>query len=249
MSTDAPHHGQAAAAGKPTTGRNTAETIAAPTEIKTVVASGSSPRLMVAFHPAWHAAANSTAAKTNGSIARIILGVCGRPSGDRHPRRRYRARSIAERRARPDLRRGALVLFGAGDLGAEDMGRAPAPMGVVEHGARERHHIGLALGDDRLGLQGVAISPTVRVAMPASRLTFSANCTFVLATKVGRVSALMPPEEMQTKSSPAAFNAVAKLAASSGVNPPSTQSLPVMRAPSGMPRGMPARTARAISSG
>src|SRR6516164_10303092 len=88
MSTDAPHHGQAAAAGKPTTGRNTAETIAAPTEIKTVVASGSSPRLMVAFHPAWHAAANSTAAKTNGSIARIILGVCGArpaiviPAGD-----------------------------------------------------------------------------------------------------------------------------------------------------------------------
>src|SRR5262244_3811801 len=109
MSTEAPHLGQAAAAGKPTTGRNTAETIAAPIEINTVVASGSSPRLIVAFHPAWHAAANSTAAKTNGSIARAILGVCGRP---------------------------------------------PAPMGVVEHGARERHHIGLALGDDRLGLLG-----------------------------------------------------------------------------------------------
>src|SRR6266487_5211312 len=85
MSTDAPHHGQAAAAGKPTTGRNTAETIAAPIEIKTVVASGSRPRLMVAFHPAWQAAANSTAAKTNGSIARIILGVSARPSGDRYP--------------------------------------------------------------------------------------------------------------------------------------------------------------------
>src|SRR5215510_16247430 len=93
MSTDAPHHGHAAAAGKPTTGRNTAETIAAPTEIKTVVASGSSPRLMVAFHPAWQAAANSTAAKTNGSIARIILGVCGRPSGAHHPRRRCGARA------------------------------------------------------------------------------------------------------------------------------------------------------------
>src|SRR6266700_5104215 len=112
MSTDAPHHGQAAAAGKSTTGRNTAETIAAPIEINTVVASGSRPRLMVAFHPAWQAAANSTAAKTNGSIARIILGVCGRPSGDRYPAGDT-ARSIAERRPRPDLRRGALVLFGA----------------------------------------------------------------------------------------------------------------------------------------
>src|SRR5215475_5892702 len=66
---------------------------------------------------------------------------------------------------------------------------------------------------------GAAISPTVRVAMPASRLTFSANWTLVLATRVGRASALMPPEEMQTKSSPAAFSALAKLAASSGVNP------------------------------
>src|SRR6516162_9539652 len=159
MSTDAPHHGQAAAAGKPTTGRNAAETIAAPIEIKTVVASGSSPRLMVAFHPAWQAAANSTAAKTNGSIARMIRGVCGRRSGDRYPRRRYGTRSIAERRPRPDLRRGALVLFGAGDLGAEDMRRPPAPMGVVEHGTRECHHIGLALGDDPLGLLGRGDQP------------------------------------------------------------------------------------------
>src|SRR5262245_56270991 len=85
MSTEAPHHGQAAAAGKPTTGRNTAEKIAAPIEISTVVANGASPRLMVAFHPAWHAAANSTAAKTNGSIARTILGGCGRAPDDRYP--------------------------------------------------------------------------------------------------------------------------------------------------------------------
>src|SRR6516162_11044486 len=76
--------GHAAPAGKPTTGRNTAETIAAPIEISTVVASGSSPRLMAAFQPAWHAAANSTAAKTSGSMARIILNVCGRSAGDRH---------------------------------------------------------------------------------------------------------------------------------------------------------------------
>src|SRR5262245_19828161 len=160
MSTEAPHHGQAAAAGKPTTGRNTAETIAAPIEINTVVANGSSPRLMVAFHPAWHAAANSTAAKTNGSIARTILGVCGRPPDDRYPMSAVRrVASIPERRSCPCLRRGALVLFGAGDLGAEDASRPPTPMGVVEHGARERHHIGLALGDDRLGLLGRGDQP------------------------------------------------------------------------------------------
>jgi hypothetical protein len=70
ISTEAPHHGHAAAAGKPTIGRNTAATIAAPIEISTVVASGSSPRLMVAFQPAWHAAANSTATKTSGSMAK-----------------------------------------------------------------------------------------------------------------------------------------------------------------------------------
>src|SRR5712691_7065509 len=47
---------------------NGAATSAAPIEISTVVASGSSPFLIAAFQPAWQAAANSTAAKTNGSI-------------------------------------------------------------------------------------------------------------------------------------------------------------------------------------
>src|SRR5712691_5687764 len=67
MRTDAAHHGQAVAAGMPTIGRHSAETIAAPIEISAVVASGSSPRLIVALQPAWQAAANSTAAKTKGS--------------------------------------------------------------------------------------------------------------------------------------------------------------------------------------
>ena len=39
---------------------------------------------------------------------------------------------------------------------------------------------------------------------------------------------------MQTKSRPAALSALAKVTASSGVSPPSIQSSPVMRAPSGM---------------
>src|SRR5437016_1378651 len=61
-------HGQAAGCGNPAIGTNASETIAAPTEMSTVVASGSSPRLIAAFQPAWQAAANSTAAKTKGSI-------------------------------------------------------------------------------------------------------------------------------------------------------------------------------------
>src|SRR5258708_24296649 len=72
ISTDAPHHGHAAPAGKPTSGKNAAATIAALIEINTVVASGSSPPLIVAFQPAWHAAANSTAANTRGSMARRL---------------------------------------------------------------------------------------------------------------------------------------------------------------------------------
>src|SRR5215468_6027017 len=62
------HQGQAAPAGHPATGSSRPETAAAPIEINTVVASGSSPRLMVAFQPAWQAAANRTAAKTTASI-------------------------------------------------------------------------------------------------------------------------------------------------------------------------------------
>lgn len=60
--------------------------------------------------------------------------------------------SVPERRSRPYLGRGALVLVGAGNLRAEHIRRPPAPMGVVEHGASERDHIGLPFGDDRLGL-------------------------------------------------------------------------------------------------
>src|SRR5437763_6193078 len=71
MRTDAPHHGHASGARGPTIGKNAPATTAAPTEIKTVVANGSSPPLIVAFQPAGQAAATNTAAKTIGSMGRI----------------------------------------------------------------------------------------------------------------------------------------------------------------------------------
>src|SRR6266498_2345204 len=84
MSTDATHNGHAARAGNPTSGKNTASTIAAPIEIKTVVASGSSPPLIVAFQPAWQAAASSTAAKTMNPWREEFQTVCGRSLPDLH---------------------------------------------------------------------------------------------------------------------------------------------------------------------
>ena len=81
MSTEAMHQGQAAAAGTPTTGSSAAATTAAPIEISTVVASGSRPRLMVAFQPAWQAAANRTAAKTKDSMNRGQQSVIGKNAG------------------------------------------------------------------------------------------------------------------------------------------------------------------------
>src|SRR5437660_8537815 len=72
MITEAITHGQAAGAGRPVNGANASATTAAPSEINTVVASGSSPRLIAAFQPAWQAAANSTAAKTNESMAGVF---------------------------------------------------------------------------------------------------------------------------------------------------------------------------------
>ena len=42
-----------------------------------------------------------------------------------------------------------------GDVGRQRLRRVPAPMRVVEEGARQRHHIGLAFGDDGFGLFGV----------------------------------------------------------------------------------------------
>src|SRR5258708_34412898 len=92
ISTEAAHHGHAATAGKPVTGRNASETRAAPIEISTVVANGSSPPLMVAFHPAWHAAANKTATKTNESMAKND-SACGSSALDGHGPSRFRGRS------------------------------------------------------------------------------------------------------------------------------------------------------------
>src|SRR5260370_42578726 len=108
ISTDAPHHGHAAPAGKPTSGRNAAATIAALVEINTVVASGSSPPLIVACQPAWQAAANRTAANTGGSTARRLRERRVRQSS-RLPSARVEL--IPDCRPRADARGGALVVL------------------------------------------------------------------------------------------------------------------------------------------
>jgi hypothetical protein len=111
--------GAAAAWPPPTSGKNTAATIAAPIEIKTVVASGSSPPLIVAFQPAWQAAASSTAAKTNESMARRIPDCLRASLPDLHAACEQ-ARTINPGTPLPPIPRlGALVLLWAGDLGAQ----------------------------------------------------------------------------------------------------------------------------------
>src|SRR2546423_8854155 len=72
MITEAITHGEAAGAGRPANGAGASATTAAPSEINSVVASGSSPRLIAGFQPAWQAAANSTAAKTIESMAGVF---------------------------------------------------------------------------------------------------------------------------------------------------------------------------------
>src|SRR5262249_43316011 len=60
--------GRAGAAGNPVNVSIASATTPAPAAISTVPAIGSNPCLMVAFHPAWAAAAQRTAAKTRESI-------------------------------------------------------------------------------------------------------------------------------------------------------------------------------------
>ena len=67
---EAAAQGQAGADGRPNTTTSGAATRPDPTAIRDVVVKGSSPNLMTAFHAAWQAAANSTAAKTMGSMRR-----------------------------------------------------------------------------------------------------------------------------------------------------------------------------------
>src|SRR5215470_156416 len=61
--------GRAGAAGNPVNVSIASATTPAPAAISTVAAIGSNPCLMVAFHPAWAAAAQRTAAKTRESIS------------------------------------------------------------------------------------------------------------------------------------------------------------------------------------
>src|SRR5215471_738600 len=68
IATEATIHGHAAAAGAPTSGTSGPAATAAPIEITTVAARGSSPFLTTAFQPAWQAAANSTAVNTKESM-------------------------------------------------------------------------------------------------------------------------------------------------------------------------------------
>src|SRR6266508_228929 len=93
ISTDAAHHGHAAPVGNPTTGNNAAATTAAPIEITTVIANGSSPPLMVSFHPAWQAAAISTTEKTKGSIAGNSGRLAALLAAD-HGRLRFTSRGL-----------------------------------------------------------------------------------------------------------------------------------------------------------
>src|ERR1019366_2989707 len=131
MITEAISQGQAAQAGRPTSGRNTSATMPEPIEISVVIESGSSPTLISAFQPAWQSAANSTLRKTRFST------------------------SAARGGRRPQLGAGARILHRPRHLGAERLGRVPAPMRIVEETARHRHHIGLALRHDRLGMFGL----------------------------------------------------------------------------------------------
>src|SRR5262249_34499209 len=143
--------------------------------------------------------------------SRIILGVCGRPSGGCYARQRYGARAQSRNDA-PAHTFGAARWYclGRATSAPGTCAPRPTPWGSSSMARASATISALPSAMIASACLGVAISPTVRVAIPASRFTLSANWTLVLATRVGRASALMPPEEMQTKSSPAAFSALAK---------------------------------------
>ena len=157
--------------------------------------------------------------------------------------------SIPERRSRPHLRRGALVLLGAGHLGAERMRRTPTPMGIVKHGACERDHVGLALGDDRLSLFGHGDQPDRARRDAGLALHLFGELDIGVGDQAGPRGGADPARGDADEVDPDRLQRASESSCIVGREPPSTQSLPVIRAPSGMLRGITARTACAISSG
>src|SRR5665213_1612260 len=134
MKAEAIIHGQAAAAGTPANGKQIMPTTAPPTAISAVVDNGSRPTLISAFQLAWQSAPNKTAMKTKFAMLPASGGRRGR---------------------RPELRADAQILWRPLDLGAERLCGMPAPMRIVEEGARQRHAVGFALRNDGLGLLGL----------------------------------------------------------------------------------------------
>src|SRR6476619_4344841 len=116
MTIEAISQGQEASSGQPANGMIGSANTAAPMAISTVVASGSSVLLMLAFQPAWQAAANSTARKTKGSIKPPFAGPgAARRSSQRAFSLRQSAVEI-EHRLQQHLGAGRALLLG-GELG------------------------------------------------------------------------------------------------------------------------------------
>src|SRR5262249_27264551 len=133
---------------------------------------------------------------------------------------------------------------------------APAPMGIVEHSPRQGHHIGLTLGDDRLGLLRRGDQPDRARHDAGLALYLLGELDIGISNqdraRVGADPARGDADEVNPHRLQRPTNSgciVSTAPASAGGRPLWTQSWPVMRAANGMLRGIPPRTARAISRG
>ena len=85
--------------------------------------------------------------------------------------------------------------------------------------------------------------------IPASWRIRSANGTWYMRPYSTRASGAFPPEETSIRSHPRSRSARASATASSGVMPPSAQSVPLSRTEIGRCAGHTSRTAAKTSSG
>ena len=158
---------------------------------------------------------------------------------------------LGNRQLQPGLAPATAGVLGAATrssgVDAELVGGAQGPGRLAEGGAGEEDHVGLAVGEDLLGLLGLGRSGRPRRwgRRPGGRRRRAGPGS---RARPGSAAGALPPEETSTRSTPCSRRSAPRRVHCSRSQPPSIQSVPEIRTSRGASSGRAARMASTTSS-